>query len=282
MGGEYRPTGFKLLPDVVKNLLIINGLLYLATIVMGSRFNIDLTEYLGLHMVGSDQFAPYQFVTYMFLHDPHGLAHIFFNMFALWMFGNAIENTWGPKRFLIYYIATGLGAALTQYVVFYFEMLPTLNVIDAYIANPDFATLNDFLSAPGYMLPGVEAQELRMHFLQELRTVLPEDPSKAIRLSVEYMQDYRTIFMGLPNIIGASGAVFGLLLAFGMLFPNTIIYIYFAIPIKAKYFVILYGALELFMGISGSQSNVAHFAHLGGMLFGFLLLIYWKRKNRFY
>ncbi len=231
---NYRPGGFSLLPEVVKNLLIINGLFFLITIVVGNRFNIDLNQLLGLHYPQSDAFKPYQIITYMFMHG--NLTHILMNMFALWMFGTNIENYWGGKRFLIYYIITGLGAALVHYLVLYFSLvLPTLHEIDA---------------------------------LQTLGTV---DNAEEIKTS---------FYNSLPPVVGASGAVFGLLLAFGMLFPEQMIYIYFAIPIKAKYFVILYGLIELSTGIHNSSAdNVAHFAHLGGMLFGFILIKYWRKKG---
>jgi membrane associated rhomboid family serine protease len=231
---NYRPSRLNLLPEVVKNLLIINGIFFLVTIVVGNRFNTDLTQVLGLHYPLSASFKPYQIITYMFMHG--SVTHIIMNMFALWMFGTSIENYWGGKRFLIYYIITGLGAALVHYLVLYFtEVLPMINKIESY------------------------------HALGALTDI----------------DAYKTTFYNsLPPVVGASGAVFGLLLAFGMLFPEQIIYLYFAIPIKAKYFVILYGLIELFTGIyNSSADNVAHFAHLGGMLFGFGLIKYWKQKG---
>jgi membrane associated rhomboid family serine protease len=225
---NYRPGGFSLLPEVVKNLLIINGLFFLITIVVGNRFNIDLNQLLGLHYPQSEAFKPYQIITYMFMHG--NLPHIIMNMFALWMFGTNIENYWGGKRFLIFYIVTGLGAAFIHYLVLYFSLvLPTLSEIEA---------------------------------LQSMGTIDNADANS------------------IPPVVGASGAVFGLLLAFGMLFPEQMIYIYFAIPIKAKYFVILYGLIELSTGIYNSSADkVAHFAHLGGMLFGFILIKYWRKKG---
>ena len=234
---NYQPSGFKMLPDVVKNLLIINGLFFLVTMVIGTRFNIDLNQYLGLHFPLSEQFKPYQIVTYMFMHG--GFTHILFNMFALWMFGSNIENFWGGKKFLIYYMVTGLGAAVIHFVVLYFtQVVPTLHEIDSYYA---LGKISD---------------------IDQVKT---------------------SFYNSIPVVIGASGAVFGLLLAFGMLFPNQVIYLYFAIPIKAKYFVILYGIFELFAGINNSAAdNVAHFAHLGGMLFGFVLIKYWKKKGNYF
>jgi membrane associated rhomboid family serine protease len=224
----YRPTSFSQLPEIVKNLLIINGLLFLGTISL-ENYGIDLTQMLALHQFQSPDFRPHQLVTHMFMHA--NFTHLFFNMFALWMFGKTLENVWGGKRFLIYYMFTGLGAAALHLGVSQYEIL------------------------------SLQAQ----HNSSDLNMILE---MRKLNLLIT------------TPTVGASGAVFGILLAFGMLFPNTLLYIYFAIPIKAKYFVMLYGALELFLGLSNNPAdNVAHFAHLGGMLFGFLLLKYWQKNN---
>ena len=182
----------------------------------------------------------------------HGnLMHIFFNMFALWMFGNTLENYWGPKRFLIYYMVTGIGAAIIQMAVIYLRLMPLYEIISAETLDLIITEGSNILSNHQNFIDPVAAEI----------NALVNTP-----------------------IVGASGAVFGILLAFGMLFPNTLLYIYFAIPIKAKYFVILYGAMELYSGLSNNPGdNVAHFAHLGGMLFGFVLIKYWKKStNSFY
>ena len=225
MSEQYSPTGFRVLPPVVKHLLIINAILFLATFTL-NRFNIDLSDYLGLHFFLASDFRPYQLITYMFMHA--NFEHIFFNMFALWMFGNTLENIWGSKRFLLFFMVCGLGAGLCQEAVQYIQYAAT-----------DLAQYEN-VNLGGKIVP---------------------------------MSDYLNVW----NTVGASGAVYGLLLAFGMLFPNSRIYLYFLFPIKAKWFVIGYAVIELFSGLSGA-SNVAHFAHLGGMLFGLLLILYW-RKN---
>ena len=185
MENQFRPQGFSILPPVVKNLLIINFVFFLATIAFDYVWHIDLAQYLGLHYIGASDFRPYQFVTYMFMHG--NFAHIFFNMFALWMFGNSIENAWGPKRFLIFYMVCGLGAGLTQELVQYIQF-------------------------SGKILETVDG----------------------IRYVV---MDGRPYSLNAFTTVGASGAVYGILLAFGMMWPDSRIYIYFAIPIKAKYFV---------------------------------------------
>ena len=277
---QYRPSSFKLLPEVVKNLLIINGLFYLATYVFQIRFHIDLTDYLGLHYFESEKFRPWQFITYMFMHG--SFMHIALNMFALWMFGSSMENVWGPKRFLTFYIFTGLGAALTHYLVVYFQLAPVVHAIDAYVANPSPTALNAFLNDPSLFSFSIDnVQQNFQPFAHQYNELLITNPTQAQQLSIDFIQQYRADFLNAPVVVGASGAVFGLLLAFGMTFPNSIIYIYFAIPMKAKYFVMLYGAIELYNGVTNSSDNVAHFAHLGGMLFGIGLILYWRNKFRF-
>ncbi len=237
-----------MLPTVVKNLLIINGLFFLATLSLGNAFNLNLIKALGLHMPGSPDFEPYQLVTHMFMHA--NFSHIFFNMFALWMFGMAIENLMGSKRFLVYYLITGFGAAFLHLGVSYLEAISLKNELLA--AGYDASSLNRFIQTGSYnVLPGVSERTL-----------------------IQYLSKYF-----IPTV-GASGAVFGILLAFGMFFPNNYIYLFFAIPVKAKYFVIAYGVMELFFGITNRPGdNIAHFAHLGGMLFGFLLIRYWRKKR---
>jgi len=242
---QFQPRGFSYLPVVVKNLLIINGIFFLGTLVFEKAFDIDLVDYLGMHYFGSPLFKPYQIITYMFMHG--SIGHIFLNMFALWMFGNVLENFWGPKRFLTYYMITGIGAILVQMIVAYMQ----IKNVEVFLSQTQ---ISDIVSN-GY------------NFLKEGKNFV--DPASA-KLNLLY---------NIPTI-GASGAVFGLLLAFGMMFPNSIIYVYFAIPLKAKYFVIIYGLIELFSGIhTSSNDNVAHFAHLGGMLFGFLLIKLWNIKR---
>ena len=226
---NFRPSGFSVLPTVVKNLLIINVLFFLATIAADVTLHINLSDYLGLHYIGASDFHPYQLVTYMFMHGD--FAHLFFNMFALWMFGNTLENIWGANRFLLFYFICGVGAGLTQELVQYIQYATTLS---------GYQNVN----MGGHIIP---------------------------------MADY----LNLLTTVGASGAVYGILLAFGMMFPNSTLYIYFAIPIKAKWFVLIYGLIELFAGFKGVD-NVAHFAHLGGMLFGLILILYWKKKGNLY
>ena len=283
MTEQFRPRGFSLLPTLVKNLLIINGLMFVAQIVAEKSFGISLEDSLGLHYPGSMAFKPWQFITYMFLHGSFG--HLFFNMFALWMFGYALENIWGPKRFIFYYLVTGIGAAMVHYLVIFLEINPTVVMLDGLIADPTAPAIFDFISQTTLQINQYSGDiYLQFQKFQEALEALAYNPEnrQALLIARNFLVDYREYYMSLPNVIGASGAVFGILLAFGMLFPNTLIYIYFFIPLKAKYFVIIYGLIELFYGFSGADSNVAHFAHLGGMVFGFFLILYWKKKGRLY
>jgi membrane associated rhomboid family serine protease len=273
MSQQYSPAGFSLLPPVVKNLLIINGLFFLATVSLNSAYGIELDNILGLHYFQSDLFNPYQFVTYMFIHA--NFSHILFNMFALWMFGYLLENVWGSKRFLTYYMITGIGAAMVQTFVNWIDISSIQSAAQAYASNP---SLDSFVAFVRQNYPRhYEAEGTIRTFINEW-SVVRTSPAY-IPQSLEYISQLMKLQMDIPTV-GASGAVYGILLAFGMMFPNMLVYIYFLFPIKAKWIVILYGAIELFSGISNNPSdNVAHFAHLGGMIFGFFLIIYWKKKT---
>jgi membrane associated rhomboid family serine protease len=241
---------FKNIPPVVKNLLIINGLMYVAMIALNSQ-GFDLSSFFGLHYWGSEGFYPHQLVTYMFMHS-FQFTHLLFNMFAVWMFGRVLEGVWGSKRFLIYYMITGVGAGIIQLLVIHLRLMPLYDAL-----SPEDLS---FIMEKGYDI---------------------------IQSGQNFTDPIAGKFNALMNVttVGASGSVFGILLAFGMLFPNTELMLLFPpIPIKAKWFVIIYGAIELYSGVANNAGdNVAHFAHLGGMLFGFVLIKYWnKNSNHFY
>ena len=214
------------IPTMTKNLLIVNFLAFVATWVLETR-GIDLTAMLGLHFFMAKDFHLYQFITYMFLHG--GFTHIFFNMFALWMFGSVIERVWGPKKFLFYYISCGVGAGMVQ------ELAQYINYMAEGLAAYDNVNLGGTIMA-----------------------------------TADYLNLWTTI--------GASGAVYAILLAFGMIFPNERLFIIpFPFPIKAKWLVAGYIAIELFSALSGPGDGVAHTAHLGGMLFGVIMIRYWRK-----
>lgn len=246
---------FANMPPVTKNLLIINVLIWGAMALIPA-LDVKLTKWCALHFFTSPGFNAAQLVTYMFLHA--GMAHLFFNMFALVMFGGVIERTMGPKRFLTYYLSCGIFAALVQMAVYaivltkYTHMFPADQLHEAIVAMWDYMN------------------------------------GKADRVSYSVLQiinspEFLTI-NSLVNgpMVGASGAIYGIILAFGMLYPNQPLYLFFIpVPIKAKYLVIGYGVLELCLGLGSMSDNIAHFAHLGGMIAGIILIIYWKKKGVF-
>jgi membrane associated rhomboid family serine protease len=276
MSQQYSPAGFSLLPPVVKNLLIINGLFFLATVSLNSAYGIEVDNMLGLHYFQSELFSPYQFVTYMFVHA--NFSHVLFNMFALWMFGYLLENVWGSKRFLTYYMITGIGAALVQTFVTWLDISAIQAAAQSYASNP---TLDSFIAFVKHNYPRhYEAEGTVRNFISEWS--LSKNSPGYVSQSMEYVSQLMKLQMDVPTV-GASGAVYGILLAFGMMFPNMLVYVYFLFPIKAKWIVIGYGAIELFSGISNNPSdNVAHFAHLGGMIFGFFLILYYRKKHDYF
>ena len=269
---RYQTSPFSM-PPVVKNLILINILMWIAKYPF-MNMGIDLTEILGLHYPGSPHFRPYQFVTHLFMHGD--FFHLFFNMFALYMFGKVLEMVWGPKRFLVYFFVTGLGAAALHSFVTYIEISSLQKSVTAFVNTPSPELLAAFVRAH---LPHAPSG---VNDLINNWGDAPNNPGY-IQQGVELVREILELKIDIPTV-GASGAIFGVLLAFGYLFPNTELMLLFPpVPIKAKYFVIGYGAIELYMGITESNSNVAHFAHLGGMLFGFILLKYWsKHSQKFY
>jgi len=237
--------GFFGLPPVVKNIILINIIMLFADFTVSRVFGIELATILGLYFPKSDQFMPLQIVTHMFMHG--SLLHLLFNMYALFIFGQVLEQVWGPKRFLTYYLVCGLGAAFVHETVIFLQYEKIMNVIgsDQYemVLNEGAALFKNYQGFPN-----------------------------------ELMRDLQLI-LNMPTV-GASGAVFGILLAFGMLFPNTQLMLLFPpIPIRAKYFVIGYGAIELYLAFTQPGSNIAHAAHLGGMLFGYFLIKYWQKTT---
>ena len=242
-GGWWRS-----IPPVTKNLIIINLIVWLAEILVPG-FSNTLINILGLHLIGSHQFNPAQIFTYMFLHSPQSAMHILFNMFSLWMFGRILEQVWGSKRFLMFYLVCGVGAALVQEGVW------------ALTWKTDFI---DALARPN----GLTSAHMASLVNSDIASGNPE--------ILELIANFKSMMV----TIGASGAIYGVLLGFAFTFPDMPLYFFFIpVPIKAKYMVIGYGVIEFFLGVSGSVSTVAHFAHLGGMLFGILILLYWKKKG---
>ncbi len=243
-------------PPATLNLLIITVLVWLAQYAFPARFGIDLTRYLGLHYWQSDAFIPTQLVTYMFMHDTSSAMHIFCNMFGVWMFGRTLESVWGAKKFLFFYFVAGIGAGIVQEITWMVEVVPMMNDFDAAISAGS----------------GESLVKYQKYFEGDITKALT---SNLVFLRSQVLSGYVTV--------GASGALFGLLLAFGWLFPQASLFILFIpIPIPARIFVAVYAIIELLCGVSGVGGGVAHFAHLGGMLFGAILLYIWKKQDKLY
>lgn len=217
---QFRRAGFfSMMSPVVKNIVIVNTILLVATYIIGD----SMYEKLSLFPFESPFFKPYQLVSHMFMHG--GFWHLFFNMYTLIFFGSLLERIWGSRKFLLFYFVTGIGAALCHNLVLHLQ-------IDAAIAKEAIGVARRIMATP---------------------------------------------------TVGASGAIYGVLLGYGMLFPNNVIQLLFPpIALKAKWFVVIFGVIELVTGLTGMGGNVAHFAHLGGMIFGLLLILYWKKKNKMY
>jgi rhomboid family protein len=228
---DFRPGRSQVIPPVIKNLIIINVIVFLLQLALQRGGSSVIENYFALHDIRSDYFKPHQVVTYMFLHG--GWMHIFWNMLILWMFGSILENFWGPKRFLIFYVVCGIGAAILHLLVLYHELTPYWQELSSYPIHEQL----------GYR----------------------QNPASPLNTAT----------------LGASGAIFGCMVAFGLLFPNSLIYIYALIPVKAKWAVLAYVIFELFSGLQNTAGdNVAHWAHLGGGLVGLLLVFYWRKTDR--
>lgn len=261
---------FESIPPAVKNLLIINVLFYATTVVVQSSFGIDMHQWLGLHYCGSEAFYPWQFVSYMFMHG--SISHLFFNMFSVYMFGRLLEQYWGIQRFLIFYFVTGIGAGIVQEITYFYQAWSLGRDFESYLNEE---TVEAFYA---YIAPHFNSN-LQMWYDNLMQTRGISETIVAVRQSLPDLQD---VVYNSFNTVGASGACFGILLAFGMMFPNMIIMLLIPpIPIKAKYLVLGYGLLELVEGVHNfSYDNVAHWAHLGGMLFGFFLIRKWQKEGQ--
>ena len=255
---------FRNISPVVKNLLLINVIFYIAQWTFPS-----LMQNLELYPFISENFKPWQLATHFFMHSPVSIGHIFFNMFALVIFGTQLERVWGPQRFLIYYMSCAFGAAILHQIVIQIE----ISALKDYLSNEQWYIIKDNGHNIYNDLVFEKKREIS-HYVNQYGLDLNNNDSL-----VPVIMKMNTA------MIGASGAVFGLLAAFGYLFPNTELMLLFPpIPIKAKYFVVGYALIELYLGFSNNPGdNVAHFAHLGGALIGILMVLYWQKgKTNFF
>lgn len=235
------------MPPVTKNLIIINVIVWAVEAIF-PKFGNTIINVLGLHLLGAHQFNPIQLITYMFVHASRNPWHLLFNMFSLWMFGSILERIWGSRRYFIFYFVCGIGAAVVQEIVW----LSTW--------------MHDYTSGIAKM-NGITFEHARQIIDEAVKT---HDVSFTNAIA-----SFKNSFV----TIGASGAVYGLLLGYACVFPNQPLYLFFIpVPIKAKYMMIGYGLIEFFLGFNGGDT-IAHFAHLGGMLFGLIFILYWRKKG---
>lgn len=274
------------LTPVVKNLLILNVIFFVA-VWIDQQFGLTaygdphgylgLNDLLALHYPTSPNFKPVQIATHFFMHG--GLMHIFFNMFALAMFGPPLEMMWGPKRFLVYYFLCALGAAALHMGYSWWDYSQMQEAIAAYNAQPSLDLFNNFFS-------GVSLESFRMDTGASMADIAngvrdqitAGDTAAAAQSGSHLMNEWYEFNRDIP-MVGASGAIYGLLLGFGMFFPDyKLMLIFLPVPIKARYFIPILIVVELFLGFQQySWDNIAHFAHLGGALIGFLLILYWRK-----
>ncbi len=264
---------FGRITPMVRNILLINFAIYFLS------FYLPLNEIFSLKVVFSENFAIYQPFTYMWLHSQYGLMHILGNMFGVFIFGPMLEAVWGSRRFLIFYLLCGVGSGVLFGAADYFEKKPLKNRYEAYMADPNPDDYEIFVRnhLRGQALYQAD-QFAELYYNNPNSENLEQQSIYSRNFGVKTIYDAYVTF---GQMVGASGALFGLLFAFAYLFPNTQLFLLFPpIPIKAKYLVLFYGLYELYSEVNRSPGdNVAHLAHLGGMLVAFILLNIW-RKNK--
>ncbi|MDH5367764.1 MAG: rhomboid family intramembrane serine protease [Cyclobacteriaceae bacterium] len=267
---------FRNITPVVKNLLIINVAVFIAQMMLKS---IDFTGIMSLWNIGSPNFAPYQFFTYMFAHSPRGFSHVLFNMLGLVFLGPLLERFWGSQKFLIFYMVTGIGAGMLYSGINYFQNTRMESAVERYVNNPDPDSFNRLI-----------IKTFDRQVTQYVFDVIDDysknpDNKKLEEQSIYIAEELMKANINLGSMLGASGAVYGILMAFGLLFPNTQLMLLFPpIPVKAKYMVLFLGAYALYAGFAQNPNDqTAHFAHLGGMVFAFIMIQIWKQdRGNFY
>ena len=265
--------------ETVKQLIIINIIIYIGSQIIGQ----PAYDILALHPVQNDKFQFWQPISHMFMHaklnSPGGLMHIFFNMFALFSFGSLLERMWGPKKFLFFYFSCGLGAAALHMGVNYFEIQSVLeNAADLGLTSDAIHQILNANFSDGQMYRG--------DLLQQAITPILEKEGKLSLATQENIQAlFNASILNQTPAVGASGAIYGVMVAFAFLFPNAeLMMMFIPIPIKAKYFVPGIVALDLYLGVTGKSllgtgGGIAHFAHIGGALVGFIMMWYWKKSQ---
>jgi membrane associated rhomboid family serine protease len=290
----YQPQQFSILPPAVKNLLIINIILFIACIVFQNTIKLDLSDYLALHTLKSPNFNWWQFITYQFMHGDAGAAnvdfqsslmHIFSNMFALYMFGSVLENYWGWQKFICFYLLCGVVAAICHLLVLNYQHSVLIDAYQSFVANPTWAQYKGVIAKNNFHLYNTQGTDVIQQHLTDWANA-PQSTEFATlgdRLLHTYIYGVADAqgFKGIigEKTVGASGAVFGILGAFAFLFPNNYIYLYFAIPVKVKYAIAGYALFEFigaFRFVKGD--NIAHVAHLAGLAAGLVIVFIWQRR----
>lgn len=270
---QFRPSRFEILPPVIKNLVIVNVLFFLAQNTIGKSDAFNMMDLFALHHVKSPLFQPWQIITHLFMHSTANLSHIFVNMLMLWMFGSVLENLWGPKRFLTFYFLCGIGAALLHLTFLWFDHHQLLNNFMLVKQDPSLANVMAFFNETGFSNNPEVVNNLRI--FQDN----PNDPAIKQQM-IAFTSDITNLIISTPTI-GASGAVFGVMAAFVYLFPNSYIYLYFLFPVKVKWFGLIYFGFELYNAfVNNPNDDIARWAHIGGGLVGFLLVLTWNKKKR--
>ncbi len=268
---QFTPPPFQILPPIIKNLIIINVLIFLAKLTIDKSGVFSMEDVFGLHHVKSPLFEPWQIITHLFMHGNWG--HIFFNMLALWMFGSVLENLWGGKKFITFYFICGIGASLLHLTFLWFnyqDMVNQMMAIKQHATPENVALFFQKFSLADYK----GASGVLSSYVTEPNNLM------AKTTAISWVNDYTLLRLNTPTV-GASGAIAGILAAFLYLFPNTEIYLYFLIPVRAKWLGVIYFGQELYFAITNSEGdNVAHWAHLGGALVGFLLVLTWNKNRR--
>jgi membrane associated rhomboid family serine protease len=264
---------FRNITPVVKNLLIINIVVFLCQQLLRSA---DFTGIMSLWNIGSPNFKPYQFFTYMFAHSPGGLMHIIFNMLGLVFLGPLLERFWGSQRFLIFYMVTGIGAGVLYSGMILVQNSKVNERLDAFYSEPNPQNFNTLI------VENPTITKFRPEVFDFI-DVFDKHPTNQhyVQVAKNYAVDVRKVEIDFGKMLGASGAIYGILMAFGMLFPNTQMMLLFPpIPIKAKYLVLILGLYALYAGFSQNPNDqTAHFAHLGGMVFAFIMIKIWQSKR---
>jgi len=280
---RIEPRRWDAMPVVVKNLIIINALVFLAIFAFQRAFNIDLYSLLGLHYPGSAAWEPWQLLTFQFMHSNTDLWHIGLNMLSLWMFGAVLENIWGAKRFLAFYITCGVGAALAFLGVAYLRYHGLADAIDAFAAEPSVDNLKILAQGNFYDIARMTKLQTQLLEKYDLLSKLAPGADRGLRLNElsDSIQNYYDSAINGILVVGASGGVAGVVTAFALFFPTSKLYLYLIIPVQARFIIIGYAAYELFNAIWGGGSGIAHEAHLGGMLTGLIfVLVAFKRFPR--